>query len=1008
MTTTPNKKGHHLRGSTGMDIPRSAAQHRVDVASSGQLAKTLAQAETRSVSILRLAVLSTLLMTAAVVSAGVYLYTRNEERHNFTSHFEDSAQQVVESFHDVVERNLGAVGSLSTDFTSYALRSNSSFPFVTLPDFALKGSHFRAQSGSHIVHWLPLVTDENRAAWEKYANETRRHVDEEFELDAIYRAEQDEALLGNNNRKERKRILEKEEEEDPTTAVEAEAVNPPKRPMTVLQDGTGFHSTIWSNGAVVPPGDEPEGSGPFLPTWQRSPISGKRQAFLNMNWVHAKVIGPGLLDTMLQEKKAILRNVARPIPKFMKELQANLAISQYRENVDDYIDGLSTFLAYPVFDKFGDGKRVAGVLATNVYWKILLSHLLPSSSVGIVVCVENSFNQSFAYRIDGSEATFLGMGDFHEDKYDDMEVTENVNEYLQQRASPRNRAYATVPMSDTSQYTIRVYPSQDTEDQFVTYKPIVYTVVVLFGFAFASVLFLLFSFVVEKRQHIMINQVVENAERVTATERELNEFLAHEVRNPLAAAISASSFVTSALYENQPLKDEETRKFVREDMEVVNSSLNFINDFLRSMLDIHRANDNKITIQKAPTDLLRDIFEPVSAILHKRVANFEVIVDCPENLIVQTDCIRLKQVVLNLVRNSSKFVEKGFIRMRANVVDHQVRLYVEDSGVGIPEEKRKELFAKYQLSLDLLSQGTGLGLNLSKKLMLSMGGEIWLDEDYHSGIEGCVGACFVLQLNDGPIDIEATLQTERESSEFPISSTDKSSSQSSMQVKEVPTEAYDDEPTQPPAPANALFSIPLAPPASDSSPPEDIENPNSSTQQNPCSLFAIPPPAQSSIVPNLPPPPTSPPSAAALPLAEEKPKDELPTDLAVLFVDDDAVLRKLFMRAVRKVAPSWKIQEAASGEAALKLCEEQDFTLIFLDQYMASVDKQLLGTETAQAMRSRGIKSTICGLSANDIRDSFLSSGANDFLLKPMPCKPDSLREVLSKILQMHNNPTSQ
>jgi len=98
------------------------------------------------------------------------------------------------------------------------------------------------------------------------------------------------------------------------------------------------------------------------------------------------------------------------------------------------------------------------------------------------------------------------------------------------------------------------------------------------------------------------------------------------------------------------MKDPEAAKSVLEDMDVVNSSLTFINDFLRSMLDTHRANGNNIQIQKAPTDLLRDILEPVAAILHQRVANFDVIVSCPENLIVWGDTIRLKQVILNLVR----------------------------------------------------------------------------------------------------------------------------------------------------------------------------------------------------------------------------------------------------------------------------------------------------------------------------------------------------------------------
>ena len=202
-----------------------------------------------------------------LVSAGVYLYTRSEEWQKFTTTFEDDALQVLESFHDMVERNLGAVGSLSTDFTSYALQSNSSFSFVTLPDFALRGSHFRSLSGSHIVHWLPLVTDENREAWEEYALEHRSHIDEQFFIDGESRAKQDMELSGHSTTT---RSLESEEgdfmHEERILEDESDVF---KRNMTVLGDGTGFHPKLWSNGAVVPAGDEPEGSGPYLPTWQR-------------------------------------------------------------------------------------------------------------------------------------------------------------------------------------------------------------------------------------------------------------------------------------------------------------------------------------------------------------------------------------------------------------------------------------------------------------------------------------------------------------------------------------------------------------------------------------------------------------------------------------------------------------------------------------------------------------------------------------------------------------------
>ena len=70
---------------------------------------------------------------------------------------------------------------------------------------------------------------------------------------------------------------------------------------------------------------------------------------------------------------------------------------------------------------------------------------------------------------------------------------------------------------------------------------------------------------------------------------------------------------------------------------------------------------------------------------------------------------------------------------------------------------------------------------------------------------------------------------------------------------------------------------------------------------------------------------------------------------------------------------------------------------------MASVDKQLLGTETVRLLRSRSVGSIICGLSANDLKDSFLAAGADSFIPKPLPCAVDELKPVLLDILQKSN-----
>jgi hypothetical protein len=64
----------------------------------------------------------------------------------------------------------------------------------------------------------------------------------------------------------------------------------------------------------------------------------------------------------------------------------------------------------------------------------------------------------------------------------------------------------------------------------------------------------------------------------------------------------------------------------------------------------------------------------------------------------------------------------------------------------------------------------------------------------------------------------------------------------------------------------------------------------------------------------------------------------------------------------------------------------------YLCQQRASVEKQLLGTETVHAMRAKGVTAVICGLSANDVEEQFLNAGSNYFMYKPFPCKKVRVR----------------
>jgi len=406
-------------------------------------------------------------------------------------------------------------------------------------------------------------------------------------------------------------------------------------------------------------------------------------------------------------------------------------------------------------------------------------------------------------------------------------------------------------------------------------------------------------------------QMVRQAKKAAKNERELNEFIAHEVRNPLSAALSASVFVNTAV---QGEVQEDTMDNLREDANIISSSLRFINDLLRSMLDVQRATRDQMVLEQDTIDILHDIFQPAASMIYARDTNFVVDVDCPRGLVIKGDRLRLQQVILNLARNSAKFVVEGFVRLRAEVIEGHVHLFVEDSGPGIPEEKRKSLFNKYQKSLDSLAQGTGVGLSLVEKLVGLMEGSIWLDEAYRSGYKNYPGARLVIDLKKEP-EAEA----------------DEDGFTSAIDLKT----------------ANTLATFRV---------PQEVDA-------------------------------------------------KLPMQCKVLLVDDDHNLRKLARRLIKVVRPSWTIEEAASGEACLHACgdEKQAFDLIFMDQYMTSVEQCLKGTETVRALRSRGVTSPICGLSANDLYTVFETAGADHFHLKPFPSDPNELCRLLVKMFELRN-----
>ena len=214
----------------------------------------------------------------------------------------------------------------------------------------------------------------------------------------------------------------------------------------------------------------------------------------------------------MDDPKVIINRISVPLPSFHKEVTANIQASQYRNQIDEYLDDPISFFAYPVFDSFNTTTReLVGALVSNLYWRVYFQNILPPVAKGFICVLENSYNQTVSYRVDGADVTFLGPEDFHDKKYDDMETKVDVTPYVQSRANPQTRAYLTVPLHDSvGLYTLRVYPSQATEDVYRSNKPAVYLAAVACIFVFTTLVFLLFDRWVEKRNKVVMDRAIQS------------------------------------------------------------------------------------------------------------------------------------------------------------------------------------------------------------------------------------------------------------------------------------------------------------------------------------------------------------------------------------------------------------------------------------------------------------------------------------------------------------------
>lgn len=158
----------------------------------------------------------------------------------------------------------------------------------------------------------------------------------------------------------------------------------------------------------------------------------------------------------------------------------------------------------PIFNKFGSDREVASIMIAYMYWQALLTGSLPDEEeAACLYCVlENSCGQTYTYLVDGSRATYIGEGDLHHREYEEFMVETGFGEI-----GGRHEG------EGTCQYNARVYPSTKLENAFVTWNPVIMTVITVSVFLFTSLLFVTYDRLVQRR-HTMVNKRADQSAAV--------------------------------------------------------------------------------------------------------------------------------------------------------------------------------------------------------------------------------------------------------------------------------------------------------------------------------------------------------------------------------------------------------------------------------------------------------------------------------------------------------------
>ncbi len=232
-------------------------------------------------------------------------------------------------------------------------------------------------------------------------------------------------------------------------------------------------------------------------------------------------------------------------------------------------------------------------------------------------------------------------------------------------------------------------------------------------------------------------QLIKARDKAEESDKLKSTFIAnmsHEIRTPMNAIIGFLDFMMA--------EDDIPRDMQKEYMRIVSDNANQLLKLIGDILDISKIDAGQMRIIPEETNInvllqdLRSSFLATSAV-KQDVELIAQPIENGDNTTFTVDNARLRQVLNNMVGNALKFTDSGYVRFGYDVTDSGLSFFVEDTGIGISEQKLKDLGRPFQQlhdqSLAAKYGGTGIGLAISLNLIKLMGGTFRVDSEMGKG-----------------------------------------------------------------------------------------------------------------------------------------------------------------------------------------------------------------------------------------------------------------------------------